>query len=75
MTLGFWAMCECFDTLIPVKTNPYNYSPMGNKIGYHYMSITLALIGLVTFIPVIYLMYQGKNIRERMGQPNFNRGL
>ncbi|KAJ7863447.1 MFS general substrate transporter [Mycena olivaceomarginata] len=49
--------------------------PMGTKIGYHYMSITLALIGLVTFIPVIYLMYQGKNIRERMGQPNFNRGL
>jgi hypothetical protein len=48
---------------------------MGTKIGYHYMSITLALIGLVTFIPVIYLMYQGKNIRERMGQPNFNRGL
>jgi hypothetical protein len=39
------------------------------------MSITLALIGLVTFIPVVYLTYQGKTIRERMGTPNFNRGL
>jgi hypothetical protein len=48
---------------------------MGTKIGYHYMSITLALIGLVTFIPVVYLTYQGKTIRERMGTPNFNRGL
>jgi len=48
---------------------------MGTKIGYQFMGITLALIGLVTFLPIVYLMYQGKNIRERGGQPNFNRGL
>ncbi|KAJ6511888.1 MFS general substrate transporter [Mycena vitilis] len=49
--------------------------PMGTKIGYQFMSITLALIGLVSFLPVVYLMYHGRNIRERMGPPNFNRGL
>ncbi|KAJ7646196.1 MFS general substrate transporter [Mycena rosella] len=49
--------------------------PLGTKIGYHYMSITLALIGVVALLPVVYLMYQGKNLRDRMGQPNFNRGL
>ncbi|KAJ7505735.1 MFS general substrate transporter [Mycena galericulata] len=49
--------------------------PLGTKIGYQYMSIMLALIGLVTFIPVVFLMYKGKDIRARGGQPNFNRGL
>jgi len=49
--------------------------PLGTKIGYQFMSIMLALIGLVTFIPVVFLMYKGKEIREKMGQPNFNRGL
>ncbi|KAJ7366397.1 MFS general substrate transporter [Mycena albidolilacea] len=79
---------DCYKPQMPEVAQVFNFGrqtvgmtfgfwaiPMGTKIGYHYMSITLALISLVTFIPVIYLMYQGKNIRERMGQPNFNRGL
>ncbi|KAJ7863451.1 MFS general substrate transporter [Mycena olivaceomarginata] len=79
---------DCYKPQMPEVAQVFNFGrqtvgmtlgfwaiPMGTKIGYHYMSITLALIGLVTFIPVVYLMYQGKNIRERMGQPNFNRGL
>ncbi|KAK7048002.1 MFS general substrate transporter [Favolaschia claudopus] len=49
--------------------------PMGVKIGYQYMSITLALISLVTFLPVLYLMRHGKNVRAKMGLPSFNQGL
>ncbi|KAF7307688.1 MFS general substrate transporter [Mycena kentingensis (nom. inval.)] len=49
--------------------------PMGTKIGYHFMGLTLALLGLVTFIPVIFLMYRGPQIRERFGTPSFNSRL
>ncbi|KAJ7207571.1 MFS general substrate transporter [Mycena pura] len=49
--------------------------PMGTKIGYQFMGLTLALAGLVTFIPVVFLMYKGKSVREKMGAPTFNNGL
>ncbi|KAJ7134234.1 MFS general substrate transporter [Mycena epipterygia] len=79
---------DCYKPQMPEIAQVFNFGrqtfgmtlgfwaiPMGTKIGYQFMGITLALIGLVTFLPVVYLMYQGKNVRERMGQPNFNRGL
>ncbi|KAJ6460438.1 MFS general substrate transporter [Mycena vulgaris] len=79
---------DCYKPQMPEIAQVFNFGrqtvgmtvgfwaiPLGTKIGYHYMSITLALIGLVTFAPIVFLMYRGRNVREKMGQPNFNRGL
>ncbi|KAJ7081621.1 MFS general substrate transporter [Mycena belliarum] len=79
---------DCYKPQMPEIAQVFNFGrqtvgmtvgfwaiPLGTKIGYHYMSITLSLIGLATFLPILFLMYRGKDIRERMGQPNFNRGL
>ncbi|KAJ6619911.1 MFS general substrate transporter [Mycena sp. CBHHK59/15] len=49
--------------------------PLGDKIGYQWMAVTMALVGLVTFLPVLYLMFHGKTVRERMGAPTYNRSL
>ncbi|KAF7333740.1 MFS general substrate transporter [Mycena venus] len=49
--------------------------PMGTKIGYQFMGVTLALVEVVTFVPIIFLMYRGKSIREKMGAPTFNSRL
>ncbi|KAJ7625473.1 MFS general substrate transporter [Roridomyces roridus] len=48
---------------------------MGDKIGYQFMAITLALVSLVTFIPVVLFMFHGKTIRDRMGVPSYNLSL
>ncbi|KAJ7223894.1 MFS general substrate transporter [Mycena haematopus] len=87
-TVLYSYVADCYKPQMPEIAQVLNFSrqtvgmtlgfwaiPMGTKIGYQYMSVTLALIGLVTFLPVVYLMYQGKNIRAKMGQPKFNRGL
>ncbi|KAJ7072528.1 MFS general substrate transporter [Mycena amicta] len=49
--------------------------PLGNKIGFHLMSVTLALIGLVAFAPIVFLMFHGKTVRGRMGVPKYNNSL
>ncbi|KAJ7628611.1 MFS general substrate transporter [Roridomyces roridus] len=49
--------------------------PMGNKIGFQFMGLTLALLSLVSFIPVVFLMYKGEAIRKKMGAPSFNSKL
>ncbi|CAK5267759.1 unnamed protein product [Mycena citricolor] len=49
--------------------------PMGTKIGFQFMGVTLALVGLVSFLPVLFLMYHGKTIRDRMGAPSFNKSM
>ncbi|KAJ6498291.1 MFS general substrate transporter [Mycena vulgaris] len=49
--------------------------PLGDKIGYQWMSVTMSLVGIVTFLPVIYLMFHGKTIRDKMGAPTYNRSL
>ncbi|KAF7297188.1 MFS general substrate transporter [Mycena indigotica] len=49
--------------------------PMGQKIGFQFMGLTLALVGIVTFMPVVFLMYKGQAIREKLGTPTFNSRL
>ncbi|KAF7356451.1 MFS general substrate transporter [Mycena venus] len=49
--------------------------PLGDKIGYHWMSVTMSLVGIVTLLPVVYFMFHGKTIRDRMGVPSYNRSL
>ncbi|EIM88160.1 MFS general substrate transporter [Stereum hirsutum FP-91666 SS1] len=41
----------------------------GENLGYHLFSVMLALIGLVLFVPVVWLMFKGKAARLRLGQP------
>ncbi|KAJ6514980.1 MFS general substrate transporter [Mycena vitilis] len=50
-------------------------TPLGDKIGYQWMAITTALIGIVTLMPVIGFMRHGKTIRDKMGAPTYNRSL
>jgi MFS family permease len=79
---------DCYKPQMPEIAQVFNFGrqtvgmtlgfwaiPMGTKIGYQFMGITLSLIGLVTFLPVVYLMFRGQRIRQKMGEPNFNRGL
>jgi len=47
----------------------------GDKLGYHLLSVMLALLSLVTFIPVVWLMFKGRSVREALGTPNFNKAL
>ncbi|KAJ7759138.1 MFS general substrate transporter [Mycena metata] len=49
--------------------------PLGDKIGYQWMAVTMGLVSLVTFTPVIYFMFHGKTIRDKMGAPTYNRAL
>ncbi|KAJ7504240.1 MFS general substrate transporter [Mycena galericulata] len=48
---------------------------LGNKIGFQFMAVTLALVSAVAFIPIVVFMFHGKTIRDRMGAPNYNRSL
>ncbi|KAJ6451594.1 MFS general substrate transporter [Mycena sanguinolenta] len=79
---------DCYKPQMPEIAQVFNFGrqtfgmtlgfwaiPMGTKIGYQFMGLTLALISIVLFLPVVYLMYQGKNIRAKFGQPNWNQGL
>lgn len=50
-------------------------SPLGDKIGYQYMAITMSLISLVAFAPVVFFMFHGKTVRDRMGAPSYNHSL
>nr|GAT57741.1 MFS general substrate transporter [Mycena chlorophos] len=43
--------------------------PLGTKIGFQFMGVTLALIGLVFFLPVLFLMSHGKTVRSKLGAP------
>ncbi|KAF7366945.1 MFS general substrate transporter [Mycena sanguinolenta] len=49
--------------------------PLGDKIGFHWMAITMSLIGIVTLLPIIYFMSHGKTIRDKMGTPRYNSSL
>ncbi|KAF8589440.1 MFS general substrate transporter [Ramaria rubella] len=43
---------------------------LGDKIGYQFTFLIFALIGSgVAFIPMVWLMFKGKEVRERMGEP------
>jgi hypothetical protein len=50
-------------------------SPLGTKIGFQWMAVTMSLVGIVTFLPVVYFMFHGKMIRDKMGAPSYNRSL
>ncbi|KAJ7902556.1 MFS general substrate transporter [Mycena olivaceomarginata] len=49
--------------------------PLGTKIGFQWMAVTMSLVGIVTFLPVVYFMFHGKTIRDKMGAPSYNRSL
>nr|GAT59083.1 MFS general substrate transporter [Mycena chlorophos] len=79
---------DCYKPQTPETAQVFNFArqvfgmtlgfwaiPMGDKIGFQFMGLTLALVTLVTFIPVIFLMYKGQAIREKLGKPTFNSRL
>jgi hypothetical protein len=39
------------------------------------MGLTLALLALLFFVPILVLMKKGEAIREKQGTPKFNRDL
>ncbi|KAJ7224103.1 MFS general substrate transporter [Mycena pura] len=49
--------------------------PMGNKIGFQWMAVTMSLVGLVAFLPIVFFMFHGKTVRDRMGVPKYNSSL
>lgn len=49
--------------------------PFGDRIGYHLVAVVLAIISVVSFLPIIYLMKAGKSLRARQGVPNFNKNI
>ena len=43
---------------------------LAERIGYQFEFIFFACMGsILAFIPVVYLMFKGREIRERMGKP------
>ncbi|CAK5269839.1 unnamed protein product [Mycena citricolor] len=87
-TVLYSYVADCYKPQMPETAQVYNFTrqifgmtlgfwsiPMGMKIGFQFMGLTLALVGLVLFLPVVYLMYHGKAMRERLGQPKFNQSL
>ncbi|KAK6967127.1 MFS general substrate transporter [Favolaschia claudopus] len=49
--------------------------PLGDKIGFHWMAVTMSLVGIITLLPVIFFMSHGKTVRDRLGVPKYNRSL
>ncbi|KAJ7255451.1 MFS general substrate transporter [Mycena haematopus] len=49
--------------------------PLGDKIGFQWMAVTMSLVGIVTLLPVIYFMFHGKTIRDKMGVVRYNSSL
>ncbi|KAF8216685.1 MFS general substrate transporter [Mycena galopus ATCC 62051] len=49
--------------------------PLGDKIGFQFMAVTMALVGIVTLLPIIYFIFHGKTVRDRMGPPKYNISL
>ncbi|GAA5972353.1 hypothetical protein JCM21900_005211 [Sporobolomyces salmonicolor] len=47
----------------------------GTKVGYGLAGTTYAIVSVVAFAPVVWLMFKGERLRERLGQPKFNQGL
>ncbi|KAJ7477324.1 MFS general substrate transporter [Mycena galericulata] len=48
---------------------------LGDKIGFQFMAVTMALVSAVAFIPIVVFMFHGKTIRDKMGVPSYNRSL
>ena len=43
---------------------------LAERIGYQFEFIFFSCMGsILAFIPVVYLMFKGREIRERMGKP------
>ncbi|KAF7289002.1 MFS general substrate transporter [Mycena indigotica] len=47
----------------------------GDKVGFQFSGVTYALVSLLFFLPVLYLMRYGERLRARLGEPGFNKGL
>ncbi|GAA5902684.1 hypothetical protein JCM5296_001257 [Sporobolomyces johnsonii] len=47
----------------------------GTKVGYGLAGTTYAIVSVAAFAPVVWLMFKGERLRERLGQPTFNHGL
>lgn len=44
--------------------------PMAEKIGYQFLFVFFACMGsILAFIPILVLMFKGREIRERFGKP------
>ncbi|KZV79773.1 MFS general substrate transporter [Exidia glandulosa HHB12029] len=49
--------------------------PFGNKVGYQWSFTCFAVICIVFFLPIVWLMRRGQAVRERLGKPSFNTSL
>jgi len=49
--------------------------PLANRVGYQWSFTIFALIGIAFFVPILWLMWYGRAVRERLGRPAFNQGL
>ncbi|KAJ7590079.1 MFS general substrate transporter [Mycena floridula] len=84
-----YAYCsDCYKPQTPEVAQIFNFGrqtvgmtvgfwaiPFGDKIGYHLMAVVLAIIALVCFLPILYLMRAGQALRAKQGAPRFNRNL
>ena len=75
MTVGFWAMYDFPELPLPLWWTNDADSPFGDRIGYHLMGLTLALISLVFFLPILWLMKDGRRVRRWQGVPKFQEDL
>jgi hypothetical protein len=46
--------------------------PFGDKVGYQFSGLALALVTLAFYVPILWLMRYGESIRARLGEPTFD---
>ena len=51
----------------------YYAIPLGVKIGYGWAWFIFAILTLLTFIPIVLLMYKGATWRNHLGIPTFDK--
>ena len=47
----------------------------GEEVGFQFSGLTYALVSLLFFVPVALTIRYGEGWRNRLGQPQFNKGI
>ncbi|KAK7063372.1 MFS general substrate transporter [Favolaschia claudopus] len=47
----------------------------GDEVGFQFSGLTYALVSVLFFLPVLWIMIYGERIRARLGEPTFNKDI
>ncbi|KAJ7622136.1 MFS general substrate transporter [Roridomyces roridus] len=47
----------------------------GDRVGFQFSGLTYACVSVLFFLPVLWVMIYGERVREKLGEPEFNKDI